>query len=368
MRTLSPLIVLLWLVLAAPAVAATLPEDSNAAVILAYFEISDDPGATSAVSPQQFRAQMAELANAGAHVMALSDIVAAWKEGKALPANAVAITFEGGYRSVLENAVPVLEDNNWPYTVFIAPHQQGRENGRFAEWEDLQDLQDDKLVSYGLLPMRYQSFGDDDTTAFWTSINSARSSFRENMNDAVPAFVAYPYGIPPQNFSGDLAAHGFVAGFGLESGVANAASPRWLLPRFTMTQAVGDDDRIRQLMQAAAFPASDIQPIGGRVTVNPPAIGFTLPDLLKDKAKNTACRASDGQTAKLAMLANSRAELRFAQPLSGSRVRVNCTLVDGDEDGEPRYRWLGFLFELPDTADDGETVFQPMQDGGELSP
>ena len=373
-----PLLPLLFALLALlmygpdPAQASTLPDDTSGAAILAYFEVSDDPAAISAISPAQFVAQMDALQNSGAQIVPISTLLDAWKNGVALPPRSVAITFEGGYRSVLESAVPELKKRNWPYTIFIAPHQIARDKDRFMTWDELKDLQDDSKVSYGLLPNAYRSFGASTPDNFWAAVNSARAQFREDMDNQSPTLLAYPYGIPPQGGLSNLSRHGFAAGFGLQSGIAYAGAPLWLLPRFTMTQDISSEDRIRQLMQAAPFPANDLQPVGGRLAENPPAIGFTIPAELAARAKSTVCRAADGQTGTLQLITPTRAELRFANKLQGNRVRVNCTLVDGaDDNGDTRYRWLGFLYEIPDkntVLEETQAANGLLQDGGGLAP
>jgi peptidoglycan/xylan/chitin deacetylase (PgdA/CDA1 family) len=349
MRVLLPLFLVLFglLTLQAPARAASLPQDKNGAVVLAYFQVSDDASSDSSVTIEQFRAHLMELQAAGANVVSLDDILAAWREDKALPPKTVAITFEGLRQSTVDNALPLLRQFKYPYTIFVAPGQLGRNDGRFADWNTLNDIAEDSFASFGLLPLNYQSYGTETQDNFWTEVNAAKALFRDKGINVMPRFLAYPYGVPPKAFDGELAGHNFIAGFGQQSGVAHVGSERWLLPRFTMTGSLGDEDRIRMLLQAAPLPATEVQPLSGALTSNPPAIGFTLPKDLAAKAKQLACNSSDGQKAKMTVLAGDHIELRFADAFTADRVRVNCTMAESaDEDGNARSRWLGFLFEV----------------------
>src|SRR5262249_50353737 len=67
-----------------------------------------------AVTPERLHEQIAFLVRHGYAGTTFSDIVA----GDA-PAKAVAITFDDGYRSVLEHARPVLDEFGFPGTIFV---------------------------------------------------------------------------------------------------------------------------------------------------------------------------------------------------------------------------------------------------------
>ncbi|MDX1389646.1 MAG: polysaccharide deacetylase family protein, partial [Acidobacteriota bacterium] len=52
-------------------------------------------------------------------ILPLAGILEALRRGEALPANALAITFDDGYRDVFDNAIPVLHEASLPATVFL---------------------------------------------------------------------------------------------------------------------------------------------------------------------------------------------------------------------------------------------------------
>lgn len=96
-----------------------LPDDPNGTLrMFLYHRISDDPDPL-ALSPRKFQAQMEYLASIGVQAL---DAVAALDllyAGELEP-RTVALTFDDGFRDVLDNAHPVLADLGFSATVFVS--------------------------------------------------------------------------------------------------------------------------------------------------------------------------------------------------------------------------------------------------------
>lgn len=89
--------------------------------ILTYHSL-DDSGSVISVAPDVFARQMQSLADAGIPVVPLGEL----RDG---PAPRLAITFDDGYRNLLDHAVPVLERLGFPATVFAVSDWCGRDSG-----------------------------------------------------------------------------------------------------------------------------------------------------------------------------------------------------------------------------------------------
>ena len=103
-----------------------------------YHRIADesfDPWGL-AVSPQNFEEQVRWLAG-NRTILSLSEF-AKLHRGRSLPEDAVAITFDDGYASVIEEALPVLEDARASATVFIPADLVAR-GGAFW-WDELKEI------------------------------------------------------------------------------------------------------------------------------------------------------------------------------------------------------------------------------------
>jgi peptidoglycan/xylan/chitin deacetylase (PgdA/CDA1 family) len=85
--------------------------------ILYYHRISDERDPL-AVAPAAFRRQMDALAASGQRVVDLYEIDHVTLEPDE---SAVALTFDDGYRDVLEHGLPVLREHAFPSTVFVVP-------------------------------------------------------------------------------------------------------------------------------------------------------------------------------------------------------------------------------------------------------
>lgn len=95
--------------------------------ILAYHRILDVPDPARfdfdlelvSASPDAFRRQM-QLLKRRFHPVALGEVVAALRSGRALPRNAVAVTFDDGYDDNYRLAFPILREVGVPATFFVS--------------------------------------------------------------------------------------------------------------------------------------------------------------------------------------------------------------------------------------------------------
>jgi peptidoglycan/xylan/chitin deacetylase (PgdA/CDA1 family) len=88
--------------------------------ILMYHKVNDVPGNPATVTVVTFRAQVEQLVQLGYSVVGLEAVLAHYRDEAALPAHAVLITFDDGYRDVLANALPVLQEYGLPAVLFVS--------------------------------------------------------------------------------------------------------------------------------------------------------------------------------------------------------------------------------------------------------
>lgn len=94
--------------------------------ILTYHSL-DDSGSVLSVPPGRFTEQMRVLSGLGVRVIPL-DQVRHELEGPRSSEPLVVITFDDGFRSVYEDALPVLQRYGFPATVFLVTDYCGRTN------------------------------------------------------------------------------------------------------------------------------------------------------------------------------------------------------------------------------------------------
>jgi peptidoglycan/xylan/chitin deacetylase (PgdA/CDA1 family) len=94
-------------------------QGAQALSILMYHKVNDIPDNPTTVPVARFDEQLERLAELGYHVVGLEAVLEHYGRGVPLPANAVLITFDDGYRDTLENAMPVLAKHGYPAVIFI---------------------------------------------------------------------------------------------------------------------------------------------------------------------------------------------------------------------------------------------------------
>ena len=90
--------------------------------ILTWHSI-DGSGSPISVSREEFARQLAWLAASGVRVTSVPELLAS-SAGE----DTVALTFDDGFVSFAEEAVPLLRDRGWPVTLFVVSGHVGRDN------------------------------------------------------------------------------------------------------------------------------------------------------------------------------------------------------------------------------------------------
>jgi peptidoglycan/xylan/chitin deacetylase (PgdA/CDA1 family) len=129
--------------------------DDRALRVLMYHKVNDIPDNPTTVPVALFDEQMSHLKELGYTVVGLDAVLDYYAHGAPLPEGATLITFDDGYRDVLENAMPVLQKHGYPAVLFVPiaymqdamplPHelllvQQGVRNAT-VDWNDLAALE-----------------------------------------------------------------------------------------------------------------------------------------------------------------------------------------------------------------------------------
>jgi peptidoglycan/xylan/chitin deacetylase (PgdA/CDA1 family) len=90
-------------------------------LVLCYHAVSPDWPSVLAVTPAQLRSQVQYLLSRGYRPLTFAQLTRAEPGGKLL-----AVTFDDGYRSVLEHGFPVLSELGVPASIFVPTNYVGR--------------------------------------------------------------------------------------------------------------------------------------------------------------------------------------------------------------------------------------------------
>jgi hypothetical protein len=190
----------------------------------------DGSGSVISTRPEDFRRQMEALACGVAKVVPLAEITR--------DTGAVAITFDDGFGSFAEHAVPVLERLNLPATVFVVSGYCGGRNNWPAQptsipsmpllsWSELRDLP--PFISLGAHTITHpdlRALADGDLVR---EVRDCREAIEQKTGRPVETF-AYPYGAVDGR-AADLVRRSYAIGCGTDLCFVDKQSNRAMLPR-----------------------------------------------------------------------------------------------------------------------------------------
>ena len=208
--------------------------------VLVYHRIVDPvpglPEPTWNVPPAQFEAQIQQMLEAGVRFAPLDDVLAG--------EDAVAVTFDDIFGSVVTRAMPVLRRHQVPSTVFVATAHVGAERLPFDDWDardlapieatraatlaELEALADDPLVSIGAHTHTHDDFrGRPD--AFEADLRHNLHWLATRLDVEEPA-LAFPYGRTAYGYAGGelsrrAAAAGVAGALTTDAEAADGADP-----------------------------------------------------------------------------------------------------------------------------------------------
>jgi peptidoglycan/xylan/chitin deacetylase (PgdA/CDA1 family) len=177
----------------------------GSSLVLCYHAVSHHWPSILAVTPDRLRDQLEFLVRHGYSGVTFSELVAG--EGAA---KAVAITFDDGYRSVLDHGFPILSEFGFPATVFVPTSLVGLsgpmswpgidkwEGGSHeAEltpmtWDELRSLRDAgwEIASHTQTHPKLPELGDEELR---TELVTSREICTRELGSTCRS-IAYPYG------------------------------------------------------------------------------------------------------------------------------------------------------------------------------
>jgi peptidoglycan/xylan/chitin deacetylase (PgdA/CDA1 family) len=332
-----------------PAGAPATPGDH--AVILLYHHVSEDTPSSTSVTPGTFEDHLDYLADY--EVVPLEQIVQALDgqggEGT-LPPDAVAITFDDAYESVYTEALPRLEERDWPFTVFASTDYIDGNYGGYMSWEQLREVErrGGAVGNHSRSHRHLVRRDPGESERAWRArvaadLRHAQSRLEEELQSPLHYF-AYPYGEFDRDLEAVAAELGFVA-FGQQSGPVGPSSDRRHLPRFPVATAYADLDSLGDKLDSRPLPVRVLAPDSRVLAADagPPALRLELPPGPYDRER-LRCYVSGQEPARIDWR-DDEAVIRARAPLSPGRSKFNCTAPARAEAGV--YYWYSYLWIKP---------------------
>lgn len=321
------------------------------AVVLLYHHVSTNTPASTSVSPEVFRQHLEYLDAKDYNVLPLSQVLNTLAESGTLPDRTVSITFDDAYRSILDQAMPMLKERDWPFTIFVNTLAIDRGYRNYLNWNDLRKL----LGSGAEIGNHSQSHAhlvrrlEGESEQQWkdrvtTDIDSAKKRLKEELGIDANMF-AYPYGEHTPELQ-KIVKEGGYFGIAQQSGAVGHDFNRWAVPRFPMATSYADMTRFGNSVNARPLPVRDVS--SGPVVQLAGSEGqyqlkFTL--IKGDYRKSgLACYSSSGDKLVFKLEENSGKLTGSVQlpDWKAGRRKINCTAPSSKENGV--YFWYSHLW------------------------
>jgi biofilm PGA synthesis lipoprotein PgaB len=312
------------------------------AVILLYHNVSDHAPATTSVTPAVFRRHLAYLEAGGYAVLPLSKILGMLADGAALPDKTVAITFDDAYRSVLDQAAPLLQKRGWPYTVFVSTQATDEGYRNYLGWEDLRKLVragaeiGNHSYSHGHLIRRLAGESEQQwRTRIEADIQLAQRQLHDRLG-ITPTLFSYPYGEYNAELQEVVGALGY-DGIAQQSGAVGRGFDKLAVPRFPMATHYADMSRFAVSVNARPLPVGNVA-LEPRIQQEGQTAGQRFAfDLMPGdyRAAALACYSNDGKPLAVAKQDTggiTRVSLRLPAWAAGRR-KINCTAPSSKDTG-----------------------------------
>lgn len=302
---------------------------SLSAVILQYHHVSEKLPAVTSVSEETFKSHLTYLKDNNFNVIHLDKLLQHTQQGKALPAKTVAITFDDGYDNNIEQAAPILEEFDYPYTIFVNPQLIDENKSYVMTWDELR-----ALAKRGALIANHSAKHDylhlkqsGESQSQWLKrvredILFSEKRIKEEIGHNVK-LLAYPYGEfnrPLQNLVKEL---GFI-GIGQHSGAVSQFTDYTRVPRYPASGFYSKLDTLKTKLNSLPFAIAELDYTDSVTTDPTPKIEIEFAE--KDFYQSQfACFVSGIGRAELKWINDNRVSITTPEAIKKGRTRYNCT-------------------------------------------
>ena len=323
----------------------------QAATILVYHHVSETTPKSTSVTLEQFEQHLDLIDELGLKVVPASAISDAIKTGKNIPAHWTAITFDDGYRSVYDNAFPMLKQRGWPFTVFVNP-KMVKPSKLYMSWQQLQQINKEggEIANHTLA---HDNMVKTDKTL--EQIKQQLLDSEQMIIDHIgssPKLLAYPYGEYSEPLM-DLLAELDIAAFVQHSGAVNNTTRLQAITRFPANGIYANPKTLKTKLSSLPFAIKSISPIEPVIAVDSedsninirPKVQVEL--LEKDFYKSQlACFISgEDKPVKAIWIDKLTFEVQSAHAIGKGRIKYNCTAPSIKHRGK-FYWWSKLWFKL----------------------
>lgn len=193
------------------------------------------------VSPERFALHMHRLAAHGRQACSLEDFFAWLADNKELPEGSFLLTFDDGFLGVYEHAAPILEQLDWPATIFLVSQLIGgqdswcqAENPGGFTYPLMAEQHIKDMRGMGITFHSHTRLHPDLTTLSDDKLTQELAGSRQDLEELLQApvnYLAYPYGRYDERVITASRKAGYLAAFSTQPGFNRRNVDRYRIRR-----------------------------------------------------------------------------------------------------------------------------------------
>lgn len=241
------------------------PSNSQA-VILQYHHVSTETPALTSIAPEDFQSHMQYLFDNNFTILPLEQILISLQNGEVLPEFTAAITFDDAYLSVYTEAFPVLQELNWPFTIFVTTGLLESNEQLYSTWNQIREMAEAgaTIANHTVNHPYFLQRTEGDSESEWlasisTEITLAEEKILQETGQS-HRLLAYPYGEYEPRIQNLVQELGFF-GISQHSGPINHNSDFTALPRFPFAGIYVSMSTFPNKVRSLAFTLDSISPV-----------------------------------------------------------------------------------------------------------
>ena len=320
--------------LAAASTTLATTDDRNHAVILQYHHVSDITPKVTSISPELFGKHLEYLNKNNFTVWPLTKIVEHLRSNQPVPDKTVAITFDDAFTSIYDNAFPLLQKYQMPFTVFVATDPVDRNFGKIMSWKQIRGMAEAgaTIANHTRTHSHLVERKPKESEQQWlqrvkSDLEYTQQRIKEETNQDIRYF-AWPYGESTPELRALLKEMKYI-GLGQQSGAVSAASDMTNLPRFAISGNYTSIGALRDRILSLPMPLKADNPNSELISeeTNPPILAIELTPG-KFRLDELRCFASGQGVIPVKWLNEAKTKFETVAPkaLPRGRSRYNCTM------------------------------------------
>ena len=310
----------------------------------------EDTYPSTSVSVEQFKKHLAYLKNHDYTVLPLGRALDRLYGEAGLGEKTAVITIDDGYRSVWENARPLLDQYGFPATLFISTGSVGGSN--YLSWDEIRKLEKQGF-EIGNHSHSHAYFlnkpKEKIAETFEADLKKADEQFRKHLG-RVPSLYAYPFGEYTPEMMAVLKSRGYRAAAGQRSGVIDERSSRYALPRFPMNYYYADMEGFSNKMRMHALPVLSAEPESPVVTGSrPPRLKLRM-DTKNINPDGLQCFVNGRKACRMKKTRKSSALILTVRAKDKLTDRRSLYTITAPSTDGSNWHWYSHLWVLPEIS------------------